>query len=169
MDRIIKQLKADGIEKGLCRGWQRKLHSGLSLEELVKLYVQGIDFCISEDYPTLDYLRDNFKGKSEQYGVYIDDEVRELNLPNVVLNGDCKAMLEYDGFVVAQAYIRHNSQASINVADNAIVTVDAFDNCKLFVAVAGSEAKVNINAYGNAHIECLTPGITVKLITKNSY
>jgi len=61
---LIEQLKTDGINKGLCRLWQRKLHNGLSTEELVKLYIKGIDFCISENYPTLDFLRENFKGKS---------------------------------------------------------------------------------------------------------
>lgn len=170
MDKLIKQLKADGIEKGLCRAWQMKLRAGLSLEQLVKLYVRGIDFCISEDYPTLDYLREHFKGKCEQYGVFVDDEVVGLkNAANVVLNGDCKAMLEYDAYAVSQVYVRHNSNVSINVADNAIVTVDAFDDSKLYVAVAGSEARITINAYGNAQIKCITPGVIIKRNNKNTY
>lgn len=50
---IVEQLKQDGIEKGLCRLWQMKLKSGLSVAELSDLYIRGIDFCVSEDYQLL--------------------------------------------------------------------------------------------------------------------
>ena len=146
---LIEQLKTDGINKGLCRLWQRKLHNGLSTEELVKLYIKGIDFCISENYPTLDFLRENFKGKSEPFGVFIDDELPPMkNEPDVVLNGACKAMLEYDDFSVSRLYMRHDSEAAVIVSNNAIVTIDLFDNAKIHISVIGTEARVNINAYG---------------------
>lgn len=146
---LIEQLKTDGINKGLCRLWQRKLHNGLSTEELVKLYIKGIDFCISENYPTLDFLRENFKGKSEPFGVFIDDELPPMkNEPDVVLNGACKAMLEYDGYSVSRLYVRHDSEVAVIVSDNAIVTIDLFDNATLHLSVIGNDANVSINAYG---------------------
>ena len=92
---LVQQLKEDGKAKGLCRMWQMKLRTGLDYEQLIQLYIKGIDFCISENYPTLDFIREHFKGKCEVYGVFVDDEVTDkVNLPDVVLNGDCKAMLE---------------------------------------------------------------------------
>lgn len=146
---LIEQLKTDGINKGLCRLWQRKLHNGLSTEELVKLYIKGIDFCISENYPTLDFLRENFKGKSEPFGVFIDDELPPMkNEPDVVLNGACKAMLEYDGYSVSRLYVRHDSEVAVNVSDHANVSIDLFDHAKLHIAVVGNDAKVLINVYG---------------------
>ncbi len=146
---LIQQLKQDGIDKGLCRLWQGKLRAGLSTEELAKLYIKGIDFCISEDYPTLDFLREHFKGKCEPFGVYVDDEIPPTaNKPDMVLNGACKAMLEYDGFAVSRLYVRHDSEAAVIVSDNAIVTIDLFDNAKIHISVIGTEARVNINAYG---------------------
>ena len=66
---LIEQLKQDGIAKGLCQPWQNKLRDGVSMKRLVDLYVRGIDFCIKNDYPTLDFIRENFKGKCEPYGV----------------------------------------------------------------------------------------------------
>ena len=153
----IDQLKTDGIAKGLCHQWQRKLHSGLSVEELAKLYIKGIDFCISEDYPTLDFLRENFKGKCEPYGVFVDDELPPLkNKPDIVLNGDCKAMLEYDGYSVSRLFVRHNSEVGVVVSDNAMLTIDLFNNAKLYITVIGSNTKVNVTVYGcNATIECI--------------
>lgn len=146
---LIQQLKIDGIAKGLCRPWQGKLHIGLSTEELVKLYIQGIDFCISEDYPTLDFLREHFRGKCEPFGVYVDDEIPPTkNKPDMVLNGACKALVEYDGYSVSRLYVRHDSEVAVIVSDNAIVTIDLFDNATLHLSVIGNDANVSINAYG---------------------
>lgn len=83
---LVQQLKEDGKAKGLCRMWQMKLRTGLDYEQLIQLYIKGIDFCISENYPTLDFIREHFKGKCEVYGVFVDDEVTDkVNLPDVVL------------------------------------------------------------------------------------
>ena len=129
-----------------------------------------IDFCISEDYPTLEYMRATFKGKCEPYGIYIDDEVEELkNAPDAVFNGDCKALLEYDGFSVSRVFARHNTKASVNVSDNAIVTIDAFDSSYLVVAVSGDKAQVIVNLYGNAQVETIGMGITVNYMNKKTY
>lgn len=167
---LIHQIKQDGIEKGLCRLWQMKLKPDLGVDSLAELYIRGIDFCIKNDYPTLDFLRTNFKGKCEDYGVYVDDEVVEKNRKDVVLNGDCKAMLEYDGFAVSNIYIRHNSKASVNVGDHAIVTIDIFDNSYLAIAVAGKYAKVLVNVYGKAAVE-IAGGINIKIryVGKDTY
>ncbi len=166
---LINQLKTDGTEKGLCRQWRMKLQPGMSVEDLAKLYIEGIDFCISEDYPTLDFLRKHFKGSCEPYGVFVDDEVKERNAPDVVLNGDCKAILEYDGFTVSRIFARHNAQGAVNVSDHAIVTVDAFDNSNLAVATAGSNAQVIVNIYGNARVEVFGSGITIRFFNKYHY
>lgn len=145
----IDQLKSDGIAKGLCLQWQRKLHSGLSVEELAKLYIKGIDFCISEDYPTLGFLRENFKGKCEPFGVFIDDELPPTkNKPNIVLNGACRAMLEYDGYSVSCLYVRHDSEVGVVVSDNAILTIDLFDRASLHISILGEETNVCVNVYG---------------------
>ncbi len=166
---LIEQLKQDGIDKGLCRLWQGKLRAGLTTEQLAKLYIEGIDFCISEDYPTLDFLRENFKGKCEPFGVYIDDEIPPTkNKPQMVLNGACKAMLEYDGYSVANLYVRHDSEVAVIVSDHAIVTIDLFNNAKLHISVVGEDARVNINAYGhNAEIDYI--GITSNANIKTTY
>lgn len=166
---LVQQLKKDGIEKGLCRMWQMKLKSGLSIKSLVELFINGIDFCIKNDYPTLDFMRQNFKGKCESYGAYVDDEVFEKNRRNIVLNGDCKAMLEYDGYTVANLYVRHGSKGAINVSDHAIVTIDAFDDSDIAVAVSGDDAVAFVNIYGNAKVECIGLGIKVFYKNKKTY
>lgn len=146
---LIDQLKKDGIDKGLCRLWQGKLRNGMTTEQLAQLYIQGIDFCISEDYPTLDFLRTHFKGVCEPFGVFVDDCVTEReNAPDTVLNGACKAMLAYDGYTVSRLYVRHTSIAGVAAVDNAIVTIDLFNDAELHLAATGN-AKVLVNVYGD--------------------
>lgn len=167
---LADQLKQDGVAKGLCRLWRGKLKAGMSIESMIQLYIKGIDFCISEDYPTLEFIRDNFRGKCEPFGAFVDDEISERkNAPDTVLNGVCKAMLDYDSYSVSRIYIRHNSQAAINVSDHAIVTIDAFDNSNLIVATAGEDAQVLVNLYGGAQVECIGVGIQVKKMNKKTY
>lgn len=162
---LVQQLKKDGIDKGLCRLWQMKLRQGIDYKALIELYIRGIDFCIMNDYPTVDFIREHFKGKCEEFGVFIDDDVEQKNAPNIVLNGNCRAFLEYDGYSVANIYARHNTRGSVNVSDNSIITIDVFDDSELSVATAGNAAKVFVNVYGNAKVECLGSGI--KVINKN--
>ena len=80
------QLKKDGKAKGLCRDYQRKIGASRSIEDLVKLFIKGIDFCVINNYPTLDFMREHFKGKSEPFGGFVDDDVPELkNMPDVAV------------------------------------------------------------------------------------
>lgn len=162
---LVQQLKKDGIDKGLCRLWQMKLRQDIDYKSLIELYIRGIDFCIMNDYPTVDFIREHFKGKCEEFGVFIDDDIEQKNAPNIVLNGNCRAFLEYDWYSVANIYARHNTRGSVNVSDNSIVTIDIFDDSELNVATAGDDAKVFVNVYGNANVECLGSGI--KVINKN--
>lgn len=152
---LVEQLRKDGTEKGLCLLWQRKLRGNLDTEALVKLYIKGIDFCICEDYPTLDFLRAHFKGNSEPFGVYIDEDMPTLiNKPDLVLNGACRGMLEYDRYSVSRLYVRHTSEIAVNVSDHAILTIDVFDYSKLHLSVVGDDASIILNVYGtNAQID----------------
>lgn len=163
----IGQLKADGIAKGLCRQWQMKLHDGISMEELARLFIRGIDFCISKDFPTLDFLRTHYKGRCEPFGVLVDDDVSSANnVAEMVLNGASRAMLDYDGYSVSRLWIRHSSEAAVIVSGNAILNIDIFDNSTLHISVVGDDANVTVNTYGgNTRIEYIGDGSKDKVKT----
>ena len=166
----IQQLKQDAISKGICSRWQSKFKDEMSLKRLVRMYVKGIDFCISEDYPTLAFLRTEMKGKCEPYGVFIDDIVQWHNASDVVLNGTCKAELKYNEYSVSRLYVRHDSTADVIVSGNALVTIDAFDNSVLNV-VASEKCKVVIAQYGNSKVNIKQglENVSVKFMNKKTY
>lgn len=170
MNKQIEQLKQAGIAKGLCRLWQMKLKDDLTIKDQAELFIKGIDFCIKNDYPTLNYLREHYRGQCEPFGVYIDDVVSDLrNVPDLVFNGKCNAKLRYDGYSVSRIFARHNSRVYVYALENAYLTIDVFDNCHLIIAVAGSSAQVMVNKYGDAKVDCLGSGITVRNTNRNTY
>lgn len=150
---VVEQIKRDGIQYNLCRLYQAKLKQDLTVKDLADLYFRGMDFCVEHDFPTVQFMKEHFKGRSEQYGVYVEDQaVKSRNQSHVVMIGDCNGELEYDGFSVSRVYIRHTSKAKIMVLGYANLSVDIYDNAQLAIAVAGSKAKVLVNVYGNAKI-----------------
>lgn len=166
----IQQLKKDAIAKGLCDKWQKKFKDNIEIPALVRMYIKGIDFCIINDYPALNYLRTEIKGKCEAYGVFVDDIVQASNLEDVVLNGKCKAELDYFGYSVCRIYARHDSEASIKASENAYLTIDAFDDSILNIEAFG-KSKVNVSQYGDSKINISgnTENVTVKLMNKKTY
>lgn len=170
MEELIQQLKEDGKAKGLCTEWQNKLVEGVSLQRLIHLYKRGIDFCVNNNFPTLDFIRQHFKGECEQYGVYVDEkELRLLNEDYSVLLGGCIADGEYNGFSVARLVLRHNSTMNIKVSGYAHLTIDLFDNSNITLNTAGDKAKVLVCKYGSS--TATYNGSGVKIIQKgtNSY
>lgn len=164
MENLIEQLKNDAISKGICEAWQNKFTDNMSIEELVKMYIKGIDFCISEDYPTLEFMKSKFKGICEPYGVFIDETVLEVNKPDIVLNGSCEASLWYWDYTVSRLYVRHNSIANLNVLNNALVTIDVYDNSVLNI-IAVDNCKIIVTLYGNSKAN-ISKSDNVKVITK---
>ena len=169
MDTIV-QLKADGVSKGLCEQWQKKLTNASGIKRLSELFIRGIDFCISEDFPTLEFMRENFKGKCERHGIFIDHDLKsEENLPHTVLNGDCTAHLSYDKYSVSQIYARHNSKVKVIVKDHARITIDAFDNSLIEVETLSDRCKVFVSVYGNAKVQSKGAKVTINKKNKETY
>lgn len=168
-EKLIQVLKSDAIGKGLCVPWQSKFKQGMSIEALVKMYIKGIDFCISENYPALDFLRTEFKGICEPYGVFIDESGISLhNHPDIVLNGTCSAELDYSGYSVSRIYARHESKIKVEASGNSRVTIDAFDKSHTVIC-AKDTSNVVISLYGTATVEILsqTPTSKIKIIHTN--
>ena len=169
MMELVQQLKQDGIAKGLCQPWQKKLKDGVSMKRLIDLYIRGIDFCVKNNYPTLEFIREHFNS-CEEYGVYVDNKhLNEMNIPDAVLHGECKGTLSYNGYSVCRAYIRHDSSVTVAVYGNAHLTVDVFDNSKMLLYAVGSSARVLVNVYGDAQVDCTGFGVKVIYKHKKTY
>lgn len=150
--KLSKELAKQAAKFGICQEWHTKLKSLEDKKELIKMYLSGIDFCLSNDYPNNDFIRANFKGFMEDFGVFLDDNIELSNTPKCVALGETTGSIELDGYCVSEIFIKHKSNLNIIAKDNAFVMIDVFDNVKLTCEAYGN-AKVCINIYGNATIE----------------
>lgn len=161
---LAKQAKANGI----CTPWHKEL---LKLQDadvgaLAEMYLKGIDFCLSNDYPGNDFLREHFKGKMERYGIFLDDNINIKDKPKCVCLGTTCGRIEASGFNVCEIFIKHESGVNVIAKDNAFVMIDIFDNANVSV-YASDRAKVCINRYGGRISEIATDDARVKIREKN--
>lgn len=128
-------LKKTAIKNGLCQDWQNNW-DGSNIEALIDMYKRGIDFCIENDYPNIEYMTDKFRGKTEEFGVYIN-EIFTTNLSHdiYVVNGDSKGNMINNEYGCSKIYIRHNSEINVVCQGNSITFIDMFDNAKLNISM----------------------------------
>lgn len=167
---LTLQIKQDGAAKGMCQTFQNLLTEGLPVQRLSTLFFKGIDFCISSDFPTLPFLRENIGNKGEEYGFYLDNRhIMEVNRQKLVLNGECRARVQYQNCNVGKLYVRHNSSAQLFVSGRSTVTIDAFDDSHLNIIVAGKDSQVFVYLYGNATCSFVGQGVKVTHKNKTTY
>lgn len=158
--QLRNDLKGNAISKGLCTPWQRKFNHVTGKEELVMMYLAGIDFCIINNYPTPEYIEANFKGMCEKFGVYVNEEAVLHNVRKLVFVGDCSASLSYNSYEVAQIYVKDDSVVHLKADDHAIVMVDCFDNLRV-IAEAVNGARIIVNKYLGAEVEFIEGDVKV--------
>ncbi|WP_312357351.1 hypothetical protein [Empedobacter sp.] len=135
----------------ICEEWAVKMENAQTLDELLDMYIKGIDFSFSTEFLSNDFMRRNIKGKMEHKGIFLDDSVDLHNNRDIVCLGDSRLNYLADEFSVTQMYLRDNSKARLVVRDSAFVMIDIFDNVQLEIE-ASDKANVRVNCYKGAKV-----------------
>ena len=80
---VNKRLARDAKKKGICEEWYGRLIDTKGKDELIKMYLEGIDFCLSNEYPSNEFIRQHFVGACEAYGVFLDQAITAGNFRHV--------------------------------------------------------------------------------------
>ena len=118
--------------KGLCDDWYGKWDDDDTIDMCLDRYIRGFDFALKYEYPTLDFIRKNFrKDDLHRHNIYIDDKV-SLDGDNgyYIFLGNCNATLAVDGLKAVTVYVRHNSEVNVTASNGAKVFVRYYDNSK---------------------------------------
>jgi hypothetical protein len=166
MNKVSKELAKQAKANGICAEWHADLKQMEDIEKLLDMYISGIDFCLSNDYPSNDYIRANFKGKMEHRGVFLDHDLKVAGQRTVVALGSCTGEVYVSGYDVSEIYLKHDSEIVLHVSGNSFAMVDMFDNSKLSI-VASDNAKVCINHYGGEFIMGKRGNAVIKIREKN--
>lgn len=165
---VAKELAKEAKRKGICKQWHNDLKKlGDNKRAMLQMYIKGIDFCLMNDFPSNEYIRANFKGTMEDFGVFLDDH--NLNITNFskcVALGTTSGVVTITGFNVCEVFTKHHSNITIEAKDNAFIVVDVFDESFLTVH-AHDRAKVCVNKYGGLVEYESEDGAMVKVIEKH--
>ena len=145
--KLNRKLAQLAKERGICEEWYNVLLKTEDVGELLKMALRGIDFCLSEEYPPLPFIREHFVGVMEPYGFHLDEEIQARNSEFVVAFGNCTGAAEYTDFAVGQVFVKHGSKLVIKASGNAFVMVDVFDETEVEI-ITSDNAKVCVNQYG---------------------
>lgn len=164
---IGKELALMAKKKGICEPWFDQMTEMKDKKALLDLYVKGIDFCLMNDYPSNDYIRKNFKGEMEEFGIHLDEELSLFNERKVVALGKCTGRIENCLYNVSEVFLKHNSELVVVAEGHSFVMIDIFDSAKLRI-VASDHARVCINHYGGDIQQKISSGNTyIKVIEKH--
>lgn len=129
---VSNMLKQEAMKNGLCGAWADDWGSPTK-EQLVDMYIKGLDFCILHNYPSNEFIKQHFGEIAIQKGVYTDMKVDVLNPPVAILNGECFGTIVLTGFVSRDIHVRQNSKIKIIVRDFAKAFIRVYDNAHAIV------------------------------------
>lgn len=152
---LNKTLRDEAISLGLCAKWQRMWKDGWDRQELISRYKEGIDFCIKNNFPSNSFIKKNVdRDQLRRNAFLVDDEWSLLNQRCVVMLGDSRSNIRYNGWNPGTVYIRHSSKANIVAKNMAFVIVHLFD-----------EASIECNAEDKASIVVLRHSLNTNVIS----
>lgn len=131
---IGKQLKSQAESLGACEKGLNGLEK-LNEQELINRYIHFIDFIVEKDFPSNEFIKNNFdKSLLEHNNIYVDAEFERRNARQVVvIQGESKGVLLFDGMTTSDVYIRHDSEVTIDCSRLSKIFISVYDNAKIHV------------------------------------
>ena len=125
-------LRTKAIKAGLCEDWQNnKWNKVLTKDELLELYIKGIDFSLKQEWFDYDFIKVAFnKEDLHRHNIYLDEKVAIEDAKNgyYVFLGKCTGTLWANGLKAVTVYVRHDSVINVEAFDGARVQVRYYDN-----------------------------------------
>lgn len=148
-NNIGKKLKLQAESLGACEKGLDNLEK-LDEQELINRYVHFIDFAVETNFPSNEFIKDNFdKALLEHNNIYVDSEFERRNARQiVVVQGNSNGMLLYDGYTTADIYVRHDSEVTIDCSRLSKVFISVYDNARVKVTQRGG-ASVYVYLHGD--------------------
>ena len=131
---VGKLLKYQAEALGACEKGLSGLEK-LNEQELINRYVHFIDFVVENNWPSNEFIKENFdKSLLEHNNIYVDAEFEIRNARQVVVvQGKSNGNLLYDGMTTADVYVRHESEVTIDCSRLSKVFISVYDHAKVRV------------------------------------
>ena len=129
-----QKLKSQAESLGACERGLNGLEK-LNEHELINRYVHFIDFAIENNFPSNEFIKENFdRSLLEHNNIYVDAEFERRNARQVVvIQGESKGVLLFDGLTTSDVYIRHDSEVTVDCSRLSKIFISLYDNAKVNV------------------------------------
>lgn len=164
--KLSKELAKQAKVKGICAPWHAQLLTLDDKDAMLDMYLKGIDFCLANDFPSNDFIRENFKGSMEHKGIFLDETINVANMPKCVCLGTTTGRIIVNVYEVCEIFAKHDAALNVVARDNAFVMIDVFDDAVVNIH-ASDRAKVCVNHYGGEIKKIITDDAVVKIREKN--
>ena len=141
------KLREMAREVGLCDEWYSKWSDDDTIDMCCERFIRGHDFSVKENWPPLDFIRENFNIHDlHRHNIYLDEGIiiDEAQNGYYIFLGDCKATLVADGFKAVTVYCRHDSEVNVRAMNGARVFVTYYDQSS---GVCKSDDWSNVRRY----------------------
>lgn len=166
---LSKMLKYSAMQNGLCAQWTNEWNDETSLDELISKFKRGLDFCIEHNWPSKEFVDDNFDKKElARHHVYSNVEgISEWGFSDVatIVQHGSTGEFHFAGYDATTLWVRHDSEVLVTVSGNAIVFVHVYDNAVVNIEQHGS-GKVTVKCHSKDAV-VTTIGV-VKYIEKQN-
>lgn len=153
--KLNQQLRTQAINLGLCQKWQNDWQNDWSQSILIDKYKEGIDFCLANNFPSNQFIIDNFSLPIlRASGIFINDTRSALNTPEAVIKGGSYIKMRYNA--------RHSG--TVYIADNAHLQIRAHNDSFVLVHVYGT-AEVEAFQQDNARLVIIRHSRNAQIVT----
>lgn len=142
---INSELRSSAIKHGLCAVWQRDWKEDWDFNTLAKRYLMGIDFCFMHEYPSNEYLLNNFEQSFRRsVGIIVDDNYSLLNPEVCAIIGNSKAKVRTNSNTASAIWVKDNAEVTLIARGRSSQHVHVFGNAKIIVEDCEMNAEVLI-------------------------
>lgn len=165
--RFNEKLAEEAKRAGICREWYGKILQAADIPQLLALYVSGIDFCLSNEYPNNRILKEYGGEYLPAFGIYVDEENAELQNPRrLIALGTTRAAATFREYAMGEVFAKHSAEVAVSAQNNSFVVIDMFDESRVTVKTFGN-AKVCIHQYGGTLSTESAQSAVIKVIDKH--
>lgn len=119
--------------EGLCDEWYGAWKDDDTIDECLDRYVRGFDFAVKNDWPSLKFVRKNFRDEDLlRHHIFLDKagDYEADGSGYFVFLGESKATLTVSGFVAVTVYCRHHSEVDVKALEGARVFVTYYEDSR---------------------------------------
>ncbi len=162
--KLSEKMKNEAVGLGLCQQWTDEW--GVATKyEMAEKFIDGLDFCIAHNWPTVETIKNEFGDIMHEYGVYADETVHTTGDGTIVINGHCDGSVTFDGMSVGNLYVRHTSEIRVNVCGYSYVHISVYDDASVEV-VCDATAKCFVYHYGGK-VDAKSSNVIIRERTTN--